>query len=121
MVGEIVTHVRFGRGIVTAFAAPRIEITFDDDDSVRTFAYPLSVNRFLRFERREAQERAKRDCEQAEVIAKEREQTMLEEKRRKAKEDAMRRIEAQREKKTAAAKRSAAMRKTKMATGGKAQ
>lgn len=121
MVGEIVTHVRFGRGIVTAFAAPRIEITFDDDDSVRTFAYPLSAKQFLRFERREAQERAERDCEQAEVIAREREQAILEEKRRKAEEEALQRIEAQREKKAAAAKRSAAMRKTKTTTGGQAQ
>lgn len=119
MVGEVVTHVRFGRGIVTAFTAPRIEIAFDDG-AVKTFAYPLSAKRFLRFERTEAQRQAERDCEQAEVIAREREQAMLEEKRRKAEEEAVRRIEAQREKKAAAAKRSAAMRKTKTTTGGKA-
>lgn len=119
MVGEVVTHVRFGRGIVTAFTAPRIEIAFDDG-AVKTFAYPLSAKRFLRFERREAQERAERDCEQAEVVAREREQAILEEKRRKAEEEALQRIEAQREKKAAAAKRSATMRKTKTTTGGKA-
>lgn len=120
MVGEIVIHVRFGRGIVTAFAAPRIEITFDDG-TVKTFAYPLSVKRFLHFERSEAQKRAAQDCEQDEVIAREREQTMLVEKRRKAEEEALRHIEAQREKKAAAARLCAARRQAKTTTGGKAQ
>lgn len=120
MIGEVVTHIRYGRGRVTAFDLPRIEIAFEDG-SVRTFAYPLAARRFLRFESDEARRRAQRDCEQADVIAREREEAMLEEKRRRAEEEARRYVEAQREKKAAAAKRTAAMRRTRTQTGGQAQ
>ncbi len=104
MVGEVVTHIRFGRGNVTAFDERHIEIAFDDG-SVRIFAYPMSVRRFLRFDRDEAQRRAEGDCEQAEQIAREREMMILEEQRRKTGEEARQRAEALREKKAATAKR----------------
>ena len=117
MVGEKVTHIRFGRGMVTAFASPRIEITFEDG-AVKTFAYPQSVERFIRFEREEAQQRAKRDREQAEVLASERAQEIIREKRQRAEEEARRRVEANHEKKVAAARRIAARRKPNTTTGG---
>ena len=39
MLGEPVTHTRFGSGKVTAFAPPRLEVTFDDG-AVKVFPYP---------------------------------------------------------------------------------
>ena len=48
MLGEPVTHTRFGSGKVTAFAPPRMEVTFDDG-TVKAFSYPQAVERFIRF------------------------------------------------------------------------
>ena len=117
MVGEAVTHVRFGRGSVISFEPPRIAVAFDDGVE-RTFAYPQSVGKFLRFERNEAQQGAEKDRNQAEIIDRELEMTRLQEKRRQAEEADRLRIEALRGKKAAAAKRTVTMRKTK--TGGNA-
>ena len=118
MVGEAVTHVRFGRGSVVSFEPPRIAIAFDDGNE-KTFAYPQSVGRFIRFERDEAQQRAERDRNQAEIVSQELEMARLQEKRRQAEEADRLRVETLREKKAAAAKRTAAMRRTKM--GGSAK
>jgi len=107
MLGEIVTHTRFGSGRVTAFAPPRIEVTFDDG-VVRAFAYPDAVDKFLRFEGEQARQQAMRDREQAEVSERERVLARLAENRRRAEEDNLRRMEAIREKKVATARRSAA-------------
>ena len=116
MIGEVVVHSRYGRGRVTAFNPPRIEVTFDSGDP-KTFAYPLSVSRFIAFERNEAQERAERDREQAAVLERERalEKLMLD--RRQAEEAARQRAKAFHEKKIASARRTASMRKEKT-TGG---
>ena len=67
MLGQIVTHTRFGRGRVTAFDPPRMEITFDDG-AARSFAYPQAVEGFIRFESPAAMEKAVRDRQQAEVV-----------------------------------------------------
>ena len=72
MVGERVTHIRFGEGTVTAFAPPHIEITFSDG-AVKTFAYPQAVDRFISFDGENAREKARRDREQADVVAREKE------------------------------------------------
>ena len=57
MLGEPVIHTRFGSGKVTAFAPPRMEVTFDDG-AVKVFPYPQAVERFLRFESPDAMQRA---------------------------------------------------------------
>ncbi|MBQ8111157.1 MAG: hypothetical protein IJ124_13450 [Clostridia bacterium] len=118
MVGEAVAHVRFGKGSVISFEPPRIVIAFDNGEE-KTFAYPQSVGRFIRFERDEVQQRAEQDRSRAEIIGQELEMARLQEKRRQAEEADRLRIESLREKKVAAAKRTAAMRKTK--TGGNAE
>lgn len=119
MIGENVSHIRFGAGKVTAFAPPRIEIAFLDG-TVKTFAYPQSVGRFLRFAGAEAQARAQRDLEQAEMLARESAMVRLLEDRQRAEEAARQRRELLHDRKIAAAKRtagrSAAARKMK--TGG---
>jgi hypothetical protein len=107
MLGEIVTHTRFGRGTVTAFNPPRMEVAFDDG-ATRAFAYPQAVERFICFESPDAMERASRDRQQAEVLKKESDLARLLESRRRAEEDNQRRLDAIREKKVAAAKRTAA-------------
>ena len=107
MLGQIVTHTRFGRGKVTAFNPPRMEVAFDDG-ATRAFAYPQAVERFIRFESPDAQDRARRDREQNAVVAQEAELARLAESRRRAEEDNQRRLDAIREKKVAAARRTAA-------------
>ena len=113
MVGEAVTHVRFGKGSVIYFEPPRITIAFDNGTE-KTFAYPQSVGSFIRFKRDEAQKKAEQDRNQAEIVSQELEMARLQEKRRQAEEADRLRVEALREKKVAAARRSAAMRKTKI-------
>jgi len=107
MIGEIVNHVRFGRGRVTAFAPPRIEITFEGD-VVRAFAYPQAVERFLRFEREDARQRALRDRDQADTDARERDMLRILQDRQRAEEAARKSLDALHEKKVAAARRAAA-------------
>ena len=120
MVGEAVVHSRYGLGRVTAFKPPRIEIAFDSGDS-RTFAYPLSVDRFIHFERDEAQHRAERDREQAAVLEQEQAIEKLLQLRQRAEETAREHVEALREKKAAAARRTAARRKEKATEGGESK
>ena len=121
MVGERVTHIRFGPGIVTAFAPPHIEIAFGDG-AVKTFAYPQAVDRFIAFDGERAREQARRDREQADVLVREKELAKMIADRQKAEEAARQRMEQLHEKKVAAAKRtavrSAEARRLK-ATGGK--
>ena len=120
MVGETVTHIRFGEGRITAFAPPHIEITFNDG-TVKTFVYPQAVGRYIRFKGEATQQEAQRDWEQSEVLAREREMAKLLADRQRAEEAARQRTEQIHERKVAAAKRtaarSAAARKAK-ATGG---
>ncbi len=113
MIGEVVTHVRFGKGNVISFEPPRITIAFDNGTE-KAFAYPQSIGKFICFERGEVQQKAERDRNQAEIVSQELEMARLQEKRRQAEEADRLRIEALRDKKVADARRSAAMRKTKM-------
>ena len=121
MVGERVTHIRFGEGTVTAFAPPHIEIAFSDG-AVKTFAYPQAVDRYISFDRENAREQARRDREQADIVAREKEMAKMLADRQKAEEAARQRMEQLHEKKVTEAKRraarSAAARASK-ATGGK--
>ena len=121
MVGERVTHIRVGPGVVTAFAPPHIEIAFSDG-AVKTFAYPQAVDRFIAFDGERAREQARRDREQADVLVREKELAKIIADRQKAEEAARQRMEQLHEKKVAAAKRtavrSAEARRLK-ATGGK--
>ena len=123
MVGERVTHIRFGEGTVTAFAPPHIEIAFSDG-AVKTFAYPQAVDRLITFDGENAREQARRDREQADVVAREEEMAKMLAERQKAEEAARQRMEQLHEKKVTEAKRraarSAAARASK-ATGGKTE
>lgn len=114
-------HIRFGEGTVTAFAPPHIEIAFSDG-AVKTFAYPQAVDRFITFDGENAREKARRDREQADVVAREKEMAKMLADRQKAEEAAQQRMEQLHEKKVTEAKRraarSAAARASK-ATGGK--
>jgi len=113
MVGEVVKYVRLGKGNVISFEPPRLTIAFDNGTE-KTFAYPQSVSKFIHFERDEVQQKAEQDRNQAKIVSQELEMARLQEKRRQAEEADRMRVEAAREKKVAAAKRSAAMRNTKM-------
>lgn len=120
MIGEEVVHIRFGKGRVKAFELPRIQIAFEDG-TTRTFAYPQSVDRFIRFENEAVQQKAQHDREQAEILERENAMAKLLADRQRAEEAAKERMEALHEKKVASARRtaarSAAARKNK-ATGG---
>ena len=120
MVGERITHIRFGEGIVTAFAPPHIEIAFGDG-AVKTFVYPQAVDRFIRFTDGKMQAQAQRDLEQAGVLARENEMARVLANQQRAAAAARQRLEQLHERKVAAARRtaarSAAARKAK-ATGG---
>ena len=123
MVGERVTHIRFGKGTVTAFAPPHIEITFSDG-AVKAFAYPQAVDRFISFDGENAREKARCDREQSNVVAREKEMAKMLAARQKAEEAARQRMEQLHDKKVTEAKRraarSAAARASK-ATGGKTE
>jgi len=86
------------------------------------FAYPQAVDRFISFDRENAREQARRDREQAGVVAREKEMAKMLADRQKAEEAAQQRMEQLHEKKVTEAKRraarSAAARASK-ATGGK--
>ena len=118
MLGEIVTHTRFGSGKVTAFDPPRMEVTFDDG-SVRTFAYPQAVERFIRFENPDVGLRASLDRQQNAAVEREKDMARLMENRRRAEAENRQRLEAIREKKIAAARRTAA--RSAMARRAKAE
>ena len=107
MIGTRATHVRFGPGQITAFAPPRIEISFDSGE-VKTFVYPQSAERFLTFEDEAFARQARLDLEQASVLARRSAEAKLLADRQRAEEAARRQLEAIREKKVAAARRTAA-------------
>ena len=113
MVGQVDNILRIGKNNVISYEPPRLTIAFDNGTE-KTFAYPQSVSKFIHFERDEVQQKAERDRNQAEIVSQELEMALLQEKRRQAEEADRMRVEAAREKKVAAARRSAAMRKTKM-------
>ena len=107
MTGQVVTHVRFGEGRVIDFAPPRITIEFQDH-TTKTFAYPQAVERFLSFADPLTEVRARRDLEQARVLAAEDARARIEERRQHEEELTRQRLEAIHDKKVAAARRSAA-------------
>ena len=107
MLGQAVVHVRYGRGEVTAFAPPRIEVTFEDG-AARTFAYPQAVGRFLTFEDEAADARARRDRERSEVVAGERSMERMLDQRRQAEAITRQRLDAIRDKRIESARRSMA-------------
>ena len=109
MVGELVSHIRFGSGKVTAFEPPHIEVTFEEG-AVKTFVYPQAVDRFIRFEAEEARQRAARDLELARNLERESAQARLTADRQRAEEAARQRMEQLHEKRVAAARRTAARR-----------
>ena len=116
MVGEIVEHVRFGRGVVTGFEPPHIDICFDAEPSrSRRFSDPDAATRFLRFERAEAGARAQRDAEQASVASQQELLRRVEENRRREEQLTALRLEAQHKKRTDSAKRAAQRRREALA------
>ena len=116
MTGEIVEHVRFGRGVVTAFEPPRIDVRFDSEcDRVRRFAYPAATARFLRFENPAAAEQARRDLEQDCAAARQDTLAKIEASRRREEQINALRMEAQRKKRVDSAKKAAERRKAAMA------
>jgi len=118
MLGEPVTHTRFGSGKVTAFDPPHMEVTFHDG-TMKAFPYPQAVERFLRFENPQTMQRALNDRKRADVVRQESEMASLMENRRRAEAENRQRLEAIREKKVAAARRTAA--RSAMARKSKAE
>ena len=109
MIGEVVTHSRYGWGVVTAFDSRRIEIRFEAGEP-RTFAYPEAVGRYLRFEREEADTRARADLAVAETSRQEKLRAEAEARRRREEQLSELRREAQRLKRSQAAKKAASSR-----------
>ncbi|MDI9506084.1 MAG: hypothetical protein ACOYI7_07490 [Candidatus Excrementavichristensenella sp.] len=68
MTGEFIRHIRFGDGQVKEFAPPHIVIAFHTGD-VKTFLYPQSVGKYIRFASAFAQQQAQADLEAAEETA----------------------------------------------------
>ena len=110
MIGEIVTHNRYGRGVVTAFEPPRIDIRFDGEETSRRFAWPSAAARFLTFERPDAEEAARLAVATAELTLQEQLAIRAREARRREEQLSALREESLRQKRTAAAKKAAANR-----------
>ena len=116
MLGQIVEHPRYGRGRVTAFDPPRIEVVFDSDPALpRRFSYPAVVDKFLRFEAEDAARRAHEDLEASTALLRRQELARIEENRRREEQIAEKRVEALRKKRSDAAKKAAERRKTALA------
>ena len=115
MVGEIVEHVRYGRGVVTGFEATRISVRFDADAMERRFAYPVAVERFLKFERPEAADRARRDMASSRACKLKSDQERSEAKRRRDEAEAALRMELMRKKRVDAARQAAERRRLAVA------
>lgn len=116
MVGEIVEHARFGRGTVTAFEPPRMEVRFDGDEGpARRFSYPAAVGRFIRFVGADAAQRAQADLAQSDALARQEALDKIESNRRREEQIAQLRLESMRKKRSDAAKKAAERRKTILA------
>lgn len=116
MLGEIVEHARFGRGTVTAFDPPRIEVAFDSDAGpARRFSYPAAVGRFLSFENPEAARRARADLEESDALTRQEALRRIEQNRRREEQIAQLRLESLRKKRSDAAKKAAERRKLALA------
>ena len=109
MIGEIVTHSRFGRGTVEGLEDSRITVRFDDG-AVRVFAYPAAVERFLTFENPSAAAQAAEDLAQSQRTAAEIARAEIEARRRREEALTQMRLEAMREKRVSTAKKAAANR-----------
>ena len=111
MVGQIVEHIRFGRGVVTGFEPPRLEVRFDGEEAPRRFSYPGVTSKFLRFTDPEAARRARSDLEAASVLTQQEVMAKIEANRRREEQIATMRMEALRKKRTDAARKAAERRK----------
>ena len=109
MIGEIVTHSRFGRGAVEGLEDSRIPVRFDGG-AVRVFAYPAAVERFLTFESPSAASTAAEDLAQSQRTAAEIARAEIEARRRREEALTQMRLEAMREKRVSTAKKAAANR-----------
>lgn len=121
MIGEIVTHSRYGRGTVAGFEPPRIDIRFGDGQAPRRFAWPAAA-RFLTFEDPAAAEAARLAEQSAEASRQEKLALEADAHRRREEQLAALHQELQRQKRAAAAKKTAAnraIRAAKAARDGK--
>lgn len=117
MLGEIVEHKRFGKGTVTAFDPPRMEVCFDSEPgAVRRFSYPAVTASFIRFVNPEAAERAARDLSHTDALARRDALLKIEANRRREEQIAESRMEALRKKRSDAAKKAAERRKLALAS-----
>ena len=119
MIGEVVEHVRFGRGFVTEFEPPRIGVRFDSDAAVRRFSYPAACKRFLTFESPAAAKRARRDLDAASADSLQADLEKIEQSRRRQEALNESRLEQMRQKRTDAARKAAERRKMALAARAK--
>ena len=115
MVGQVVEHVRFGRGVVTGFEPPRMEVRFDGEDAPRRFSYPGVVSNFLRFTDPDAARRARSDLDAADVLDQQAVMAKIAANRQREEAIVERRLEALRKKRTDAAKKAAERRRQALA------
>ena len=120
MVGEIIEHIRFGRGTVTAFDPPRMEVRFEgDDNQVRRFSYPAGVAKFIHFVDPDAAQRAQDDLARSNVLQRQEVLERIEQNRRREEQIAEQRLESARKKRSDAAKKAAERRRIALATRNK--
>lgn len=73
MVGKIVSHIRFGRGEIIEYNAPRLKVRFEESAAgEKQFDYPQAFERFLRFEDASMHACLERDLESIRQAAHER-------------------------------------------------
>ncbi|MGX8706152.1 MAG: hypothetical protein ACSW8J_06205 [bacterium] len=115
MVGKQVEHIRFGQGVVTAFAPPRLDVRFEGEAQDRRFSYPAVTSRFLRFIDADAARRARSDLEANDVLTHQEIVEKIEANRRREEELSQNRVDALRKKRADAAKQAAERRKMAIA------
>ena len=116
MVGQIVEHTRFGRGTVTAFEPPRMEVRFDGEgDVTRRFSYPAAAANFIRFVDPDAARRAREDLERSDALSRQEALHKIEQNRRREEQIALLRLESARKKRSDAARKAAERRRVALA------
>jgi len=58
LVGKIVQHTRYGKGVIREFEHPYMKILFEEMGIEKRFSYPMVFESFLRFEDAECQAQA---------------------------------------------------------------
>ena len=75
LIGEVVKHKAFGKGVITEFSNSNVTILFENGSLEKKFVYPIAFESFLKLENEELQNKVKEEqASITEVLEKERQE-----------------------------------------------